>query len=266
MNRFLSKLGIGAATVETVFPEPSVQTGESVDVAVEIEGGTAEQTFDGIYFVLGAEYATPGGTKTERIESVTVDVSRPIPPAETQSLPATPTIPRHTPITAFRGTTIEETTVWLETGLEIPRGRNVTRRVELVVRPGGCVQRLFEALDRLGFRHVDVECWTAPSNELRVDEQVVQTVAFQPSGAPFAGEMQTLEVTLLPLEDEYRVYLAVDRETDRASAKLQADDQGEYISIQNRDMQGLRKRLRGVLREYADDGRSVTDVIDEHYY
>lgn len=50
MNQVLSSIGIGAATVDTVFPRTELVPGETVTADVELYGGDATQEIDGIYF------------------------------------------------------------------------------------------------------------------------------------------------------------------------------------------------------------------------
>lgn len=253
MDKILSKVGIGAAEVDTVFPKTTVRAGESVDVRVDIEGGTTEQEIDGIYFDLAASFRTESGTETFRVASVEATESMTIGPDDERSLPATLVVPRETPLTRLQGTDIPTTDVWLDTGLDIDLAVDPDDRDAITVLPGGRVRRLFETLDTLGFRLNDVEYDPTPTTERRFDPPFVQEFEFVPREAPFVGEMEELEVSPVPLERECRVYIDVDRHTDIVDDDVRADESGEMVSFSGADATALRKELRSVIRKHIDE-------------
>jgi sporulation-control protein len=253
MDRILSKVGIGAAEVDTVFPKTTVRTGESVDVRVDIEGGTTEQEIDGIYFDLAASYQTDSGTETFRVASVEATESMTIGPDDERSLPATLAIPRETPLTNVLGSDIPTTDVWLDTGLDIDLAVDPDDRDAITVQPGGRVRRLFEALDTLGFRLHDMEYKSAPATERRFGPPLVQEFELIPREAPFVGQMEELEVVPVPLEKECRAYVSVDRHTDIVDEDVRADESGEMVSFRGEDATALRKELRGVIRKHIHE-------------
>ena len=253
MDRILSKVGIGAAEVDTVFPKTTVRAGESVEVRVDIEGGSTEQEIDGIYFELAASCRTDSGTETFSVASVEAAESMTIGPGEERSLPATLVVPRETPLTRIQGTDISTTDVWLDTGLDIDLAVDPDDRDAITVRPGGRVKRLFDVLDTLGFRLHDMEYQEAPATEPQFGPPLVQEFEFVPREAPFVGEMEELEIAPLALPEECRVYLNVDRHTDIVSEDIRADESGEVVSFSGKDETALRKELRSVIRKHIHE-------------
>ena len=119
MKRVLSSIGIGGATVDTVFPRLEFTPGEVVDADVELSGGETTQEIERIYFALKARH--PGADDAERaISEFAVDRAVTLAPEDELTLPAEIAFPYWVPLT--RG----EVSVWLETGLEIDWARDPT--------------------------------------------------------------------------------------------------------------------------------------------
>lgn len=109
MNRLLSSIGIGAATVDTLLPKTEFTPGETVEATVEMTGWNAEQEIDGLYFALLTRVDDEHVVVDQ--DEITESVS--LAPGETRTLTTEVTVPPWTPITEG------ECRVWLKTGLDI---------------------------------------------------------------------------------------------------------------------------------------------------
>lgn len=109
MNRLLSSIGIGAATVDTLLPKTEFTPGETVEATVEMTGGNAEQEIDGLYFALLTRVDDEHVVVDQ--DEITESVS--LAPGETRTLTTEVTVPPRTPVTEG------ECRVWLKTGLDI---------------------------------------------------------------------------------------------------------------------------------------------------
>lgn len=56
MGKFLSRIGIGNAAVDTVLHSETVRPGESVGAHVEVEGGSSDQDVDEIDLAVMTRY------------------------------------------------------------------------------------------------------------------------------------------------------------------------------------------------------------------
>lgn len=240
MKRVLSRLGIGAATVDTVLPT-AITAGESVDARVEISGGNERQEIDGIYFALATRYETDESRRTAKIDTFRIADSFAIGPDEERSRTVSIDIPYHTPITKGK------TDVWLDTGLDIDWAVDPDDRDPLEIEPDPLRRALFDAVDALGFRLRTAKCEATAS--LFSDHRFVQEFEFVPRSGPFAGELDELEIATLPEDDGFDLLLEVDRRGGLLAEQFDADEQYDRLSLGPGDEDGddLEERLRAAI-------------------
>lgn len=207
---FLSRFGIGSATIDLIPEETTVQPGEEVSAHLELEGGSADQTVDDIEIALVTRFQAKREDdtyptqyvlwETEFREGFTVeadvDRSLDVPPIE---------VPPFTPVTKGASE------VWIQTGLDIEWAVDPSDEDQLTVEPGSRVEGILDAMEQLGFglRSVTNEEFATPHTPL----PFVQRFAFWVGSGPFAGTLN--EVVFMPVqtsgEDEVIVLLNVDR-------------------------------------------------------
>lgn len=146
---FLSRVGIGSATVDTILETDRVQPGDSIDAHVEIEGGSDEQEVDDLEIGVATEYQVPtedGFTyETAEISETELTDGFTIQPDEERTLDIPPIeIPETTP------PTIDQTSVWVQTGLDIDWSVDPTDQDYLTVEPGPYTDALLTAIENLG--------------------------------------------------------------------------------------------------------------------
>ncbi|MFB6142143.1 MAG: sporulation protein [Halorientalis sp.] len=146
----LSRLGVGAATVETVLEADRVRPGDAVDARVEVTGGDSAQTVDRLDLAVATAYQVPTAADqpthaTADLAAVTLAEEFTVLPGEHRVVAVPPVeIPATTP------PTIDRTDVWLRTGLEVDWAVDPTDEEPLAVAPGPRVEALLTALEDLG--------------------------------------------------------------------------------------------------------------------
>jgi sporulation-control protein len=238
MKRVLSSLGIGSATVDTILPRTTVHPGDSLDVTVEVEGGSTDQEIDEIYFAVVTRYATEEGYETAAVarsrltESFTIDAD------EDRTFDATIEIPSHTPLTLGR------TDVWIETGLDIDWAVDPDDEDRIEVEADERLAAVFEALDRLGFTFHTAECTAAPRSLRHAGTSFVQEFEFRAAAGPFAGELDELEVVPQYTDEGLALALEIDRRGGLLSEMADADERHTRVRVSGTDAASIADDLR----------------------
>lgn len=238
MKRVLSRIGVGAATVETVLPRSEFEPGETVEATVEVTGGQSEQTIDEFYFALMAT-AGSGDDTTFALDSFKVVDGVVIGAEETRSIGVEFTIPPWTPITR------DDVEVWIETGLDIDWAVDPGHTARIDVVPDPFVAALFATIDGLGFAYQTTTVRTADRME---DRPVVQEFTFVPRSDPYREQLDALTVTCIPRDDHLRVIAGIDRVDAVADeAGLDFDEQEIPLKLTVPDAARMRGRLKNEL-------------------
>jgi sporulation-control protein len=238
MKRLLSSIGIGAATVDTVLPQESVQPGERVDLDVELSGGDAAQTIDGLYFSLVAE----ADGDEWLVDEYGFSGSFTIDPGEERTDQVTVAVPPWTPVT--RG----GPRVRLETGLDIDWAVDPTDRDDLVVEPGPFVAALFEAAADLGFEFVSSSLVETPWLD---DRPFAQSLVFDP-GSRFERDVEALVLTTIPRADDLRLYIEV-RQRDAVAEAVGQDfnEQELSVTVTYADPEMIARRITSTIEQFT---------------
>ncbi|MEQ8963743.1 MAG: sporulation protein, partial [Coleofasciculus sp. C2-GNP5-27] len=116
-KKFLARVGIGAATVDTRLSVASLVPGEMLQGDVHITGGESDQEIDDIYLYVETEYKREyeETTTTETCELVKYCLSERfnLHPQETKVIPFSFPLPYETPLT------LGHQPVYVRTGLDI---------------------------------------------------------------------------------------------------------------------------------------------------
>jgi sporulation-control protein len=200
----LSRVGIGSASVDTKVPS-TVTAGETIEAVVEIEGGSSEQTVESIHLALETRYEKDEGRGTGVVEKYRLTDGFTIEPGEEWTETVSLEIPRHTPITVGR------TDVWFETGLDIDWALDPDDTDYVEVQPTDRMDRVFAALEELGLELRTAYPESASSGPFSGGRVFVQEFEFVPSGGPYRGDLDELEVVFEPTDGALDVLLEVDR-------------------------------------------------------
>jgi sporulation-control protein len=232
----LSRVGVGSATVDTKVPE-RVTAGETIAGTVEIEGGSADQEIDAIYFALETRYRRDEGSSTAAFDKFQLTESFTIEADTERTLDVDIEIPAWTPITRGR------TEVWIETGLD----PDDTDYVE--VGPTGRMARVFDAVADLGFELKTAEPEAAPAAFPTGGRPFVQEFDFVPRGGPFRGDLDEIDVVFEPTADELAVYLEIDpRESITSELTDDAfEERVEEIDVVDESTDDVATELRRLL-------------------
>lgn len=236
MKELLSRVGIGAATVDTVLPTTTLTAGESVDAEVHVEGGTTEQEVDEIYFALLTRYETDDSKRTGVVDKFRVAESFTIDEGEQRTFDVTVDVPRDTPVTVGR------TNVWLETGLDVDWAVDPDDEDPVQIEPGPRLDRVFDALDALGFTVRTAECEAVAGSLF--SSSFVQEIEFVPRGGPFSGRLDELEVVPRPAADHLEVGLEVDRRGGLLSEMADIDERLTRLTVSDESADEVETKLR----------------------
>jgi sporulation-control protein len=243
MRRVLSSLGIGSATVDTVLPHTTVHPGDSLDVTVEVEGGSTDQEIDGVYFAVVTRYATEEGYETAAIARSQLTESFTIEAGEERTLDATVDVPRHTPLT------LGGTEVWIETGLDIDWAVDPDDEDRIEVEADDRLAAVFDALDDLGFTFHTAECSAAPRSLRHAGASFVQEFAFRAAAGPFAGDLDELELIPQYTDDGLSLAVEVDRRGGLLAEMTDADERHTRVHVSGTDATTVADDLRTAIRE-----------------
>ena len=240
MGRILSRIGVGAATVDTVLPEADLRPGETVAADVELSGGDSTQEIEGISFALKARVDGDGSGDERVLAEIEVERSLSLEADEERTIPVDVELPLWTPITT------EDVSVWLETRLDIDWARDPTDEDEIEVAPDEFISALLEAMSDLGFvrrssdlvdvQHVD-------------DRPLAQRFQFEPADDRFRADLDAIQVTVMPRRDDLRVFVEFDRAgTIADDHDLDFDKQEEPMTLERASVEAIRGRLEEGIR------------------
>ncbi|WP_458209456.1 sporulation protein [Haladaptatus sp. NG-SE-30] len=244
MRRILSRVGIGAARVDTILPKTTLTAGESVEAEVHVKGGSSEQDVDAIYFALLTRYETDDSNRTGVIDKFQVAEPFTIGPDEEKTFPITIDVPIDTPVTVGR------TDVWLETGLDIEWAVDPDDKDPVQIDPGPRLATFLDALDSLGFTLRTANCESAPGG-LFSGQRFVQELEFVPHSGPFSGKLDELEVVPTETGGNLDVKLETDRRGGLLSEMADMDERWTQLSFTNETMDEMKTRLRDEIERHA---------------
>lgn len=239
MKRVLASFGIGGATVDTVFPRASFSPGDVVTADVRLQGGDATQEIAGLYFVLNAEL--PAGNGEQVVAEFSVDESVTLDPGDERTIPVDVHFPLWAPLS------LGGVSVWLETGLEIDWAKDPSDSAEIEMVPGEIAQVLFDTVGNLGFALRDSRLVDVPIVDGR---PFAQQFDFRPADDQFAGDVDDIEITLIPREDDLRVFVEVDRVDEVADEyDLDFDEHEVSLTFDRADANMMERRLRNAIQD-----------------
>lgn len=238
MSRLLSRLGIGAATVDTRLPETAFTPGETVEATVEIEGGRSEQTIDAIYFAL---LSRDDGTRVIGEFQVTEPFT--LGPNESRTVETELTVPPWTPIT--RG----DRRVWLKTDLDVAWSVDPDDEDGIEVVPGPYLEAVLAAVDELGFEFRDS---TLREPAWLEDRPFAQAIRFEPRKAAYRDDLDGLTIVSVPRETELRTVIEIDEQEEaEGTADVRYDSQEVFHTFDTTDPAMVRRQLESTIDQHT---------------
>ncbi|MDS0260849.1 sporulation protein [Haloarcula sp. S1CR25-12] len=242
MKRVLSSIGVGAATVDTVFPRTELVPGETVTAEVELYGGDATQEIDGIYFDLKTRLSE-GEDEERLITEFALDEEIELSPGDERTVPVDIEIPPWVPLT--RG----GASVWLETGLDIDWAVDPTDEDRIDIVPDAYIQALFDALEELGFALRYAELVETPYLD---DRPFAQEFDFRPTDSRFTDDLDELEVTIVPRSDDLRVFVEFDTVDEVAEEyDMDFDEMEASLTFDRADAEMIRRRMKNEIKQHT---------------
>ncbi|WP_227356952.1 sporulation protein [Haladaptatus salinisoli] len=243
MKNVLSSIGVGSATVDTVFPTTTVVAGESIDATVEIEGGSSEQRVDGVYFALVTRYRQNEGSSNAVVSEFQLTDEFTVEAGAHRTIPVTVEIPPETPVT------LGDTDVWVETGLDIDWALDPSDEDELRVEPGPHLAALHAALTDLGFERRSAETITAEYTPFDPPHGFVQQFEYRPVAGGYAG-LDELELVCSPT-DGLQVLAEVDRRGDPVTDWARSDERCSRFEIETTDENAIAETVDDVIERFV---------------
>ena len=251
IQRMLSSVGIGAASVDTILSTDTFTQGEMMNGTVIVRGGNVEQKIDEIYLSVKTIYKS----KSDDVKS-TGDLAKyklatgfVIGPNETKELPFSFRLPYHTPIT-----TMGRTRIWLETGLDIKSALDPSDQDSIRVAPSRLLQALLQATEQLGFRIRQVEVEAAPYHMSGVSP-IVQQFEYVPYSGEFRGKLDEFEIVPIVEEHQVTVFMEIDRRARDLGGlfaeMLDVDETRVRLTYTEQDLPNLSHMLYQQLSQYS---------------
>ena len=261
IKNILSKVGIGAATVETELFNNLFVPGEPVEGVVNITGGSVIQEIDAVYFKIKSSYEDEVEIEdkddnenevdaTRIAEIMRLQISDPfiLNPEEKVKFDLNFVLPWDTPATAGK------TVTWIETGLDIKMAIDPGDKDYLNVTPHPLAEQVLDAAAALGFEISEVVCEPAPeAMEMRVP--FVQEFELKPVKGTFKNRLDEIELVFKPFPDSMQVFMEVDRKAKgvfgHLSEMMSSDESMVKFLVQKKDLSHLKDKLNDIIEEYC---------------
>ncbi|KDA42399.1 MULTISPECIES: sporulation protein [unclassified Frankia] len=212
MKRFMSRLGVGGAAVETVLDRPETLPGQVVTGLTTVTGGKVEQKIEKVLVALEAtvEVETDDSTWHEQVTFGTQQIGGgfTIHPEQQISGRFELPVPWQTPITDIGGWHLHGMKIGVRTKLAIPGAVDPGDLDAVNVHPLPVQEAVLAALGDLGFhfKSANVEKGRLHGSDL----PFYQEIELKPSGE-YARRISELEVTFLVDGSGVDVVLEADR-------------------------------------------------------
>ena len=221
LKKMLSKVGIGAATIDAQIEKQELIPGEFFIGSLVVTGGKVEQEINKIDLALVCNYTveveresednqgnittdTVIETRTHSLCKQVVEESFTIHPDEVRKIPFSMELPASAPLS------IGKTATWLTTNLDIDCALDKQDKDFITVTATPAQQALFDAMSSLGFILQEADC--EGSTKLKSEELTfVQEFEYVPTSGAFAGRLDEVELVPLVRDDGLEVLMQVDR-------------------------------------------------------
>lgn len=208
-KRMLASAGIGAAKVDLMLYQDTVQAGDTVNGVVRIVGGRVDQQVDDVHVYLMTRYVRERND-SKVLENATIAKfllagKFTVKADQVYEFPVSLTLPDFTPAT------LGNTPVWLQTGLDIKDAVDPKDQDWLKVQPHPHSSVVLQAVNQLRFRLREVCCEYAP-RYAKGGLPFVQEFEFVPT-TNFRNQLDELEIFFYPDERGVELVLQIDRKS-----------------------------------------------------
>jgi sporulation-control protein spo0M len=247
----LSRLGIGAATVEPVLHAPRIVAGESAPVRVTVRGGARGQRADELAVRLVTEAATGDGeTELVTIAGTRLVTDLRVDPETDSEFAGELDVPVWAPVTGLGSD--DGTEVVLAATLAMDWSREPTGRTEVEVDPAPRLDRALAALAELGIQ-IDrgrpvVSSARGTAAPTTTDEvPVVQRFDCHPHSGPHVGRISGLTMIVVPIPGALVLHLDADVATEAAYGTTDAYERLTTVEVTDESIPTLRRRFEQAL-------------------
>lgn len=239
MPSLFSRLGIGAAAVDTVLDKQRAAPGETLDAKVHVKGGKEAQEIGRIELFLATQYRTDEGMGVGLLSQQYANEAFTIEPGQERAFDVQVAIPYEAPLT------LGHTRVWLRTELAVDWALDPNDDDQLQIVPDARVAALLEAVDRLGFRLYDAECKQAMHG---FTMGFAQELEFRPAGGAYQGRINELELVIRPQATHVDVTLDVDARMKGIGGLLGAETSNyAHLQFSEPNVEAIQQQLAAQL-------------------
>jgi sporulation-control protein len=195
LKKFLSKIGIGAATVDLVLDQQTARVGEEATGTIIINGGNVDQQIDAIFVNLDIEAKRGDHTARRKVDSVRVATNLQIKAGENMQMPfhyVIPELPQSTKYVSYT----------FHTSLDIPGAIDKHDFDRFIIQPRASVGLVKEALQAMGFQE------SYDSGEF---DGYFQEFEYKVHSGPFRGRIDELELIFLPVAEGVEMHVELDK-------------------------------------------------------
>ncbi len=252
-GRFLSSIGVGAATIDTRLERDELVPGEEVRGVVEVKGDSSEQEVNGIHLEVQTHYKRESGdetvTETATIERFSVSGQRTIRANSREEIPFSFRLPFDTPLT------LGHSSVWIRTSLDVSMAFDPSDSDNITVRPTRAMRSVLDSMKRLGFHMKNAENEELP-HRLRRRLPFGQELEFAARSGEFRGRFDEIELLMFPSEDSVDLILQIDRRArglgSFLSEAIGADESYASLTVpQSATPDRVREILAQTIRQHA---------------
>ncbi|WNQ08973.1 sporulation protein [Paenibacillus aurantius] len=254
-NKFLAKIGIGSAEIDTVLEQTHYTPGDEVRGEIRLRGGSVEQQIETIALSVMTEYIKESNDNKyhQRAEIARIHVTPPflLQAGEGREIPFSFRLPARTPLTLGR------TPVWIRTELEIQGAVDPSDNDRIEVYPSAEMRTVLDGVEEAGFRFRKAECeYTA---HLGGGLPFLQEFEFTPTGR-FRGRLDEVEIMFVG-QDEGGIdlLLQIDRRARGLSSlfaeAFDMDESFVRLRLSSGELAGgphaVAGTLSGIIERYA---------------
>ncbi|MBV0932471.1 sporulation protein [Marinobacterium weihaiense] len=217
LKDMMARIGIGAATVDTLPDNVEVTQGGRVSGTIRIRGGEVEQRVDRVELKLMTEAKQEVDDGTVRgphaLALFAIDEQFTLVPGETHDIPFAIELHPETPVTAIAEGR-NESKVWLDTSLDIDFALDPRDKDYLLVHPAPVVAAFMRGMQKAGYRAVkaDVEKGFLSGDGFRSTSGIYQELEYAPGGFGLGwNRIKEVELSFICRPDAVHVIVELDR-------------------------------------------------------
>jgi sporulation-control protein spo0M len=244
----LSRLGIGAASVEPVLRAPRVTAGETVPVRVTVEGGSDGQCADALTVRLATVAGTNDGMREVTLATATLATDLTVEAGARRAFDGELAVPVWAPATR------EGTEVVLAATLAMDWARAPTGRTAVEVDVGPRLDRALAALVDLGIavnrvRPVDATTAAREATAPAADRElpIVQRFDCHPRAGPYVGRIRRLTLVAAPAPGGLTCYASADVDPDAVHGRTGGFERFATVEVTDQRVSTLRKEFERAL-------------------